>query len=378
MKKIITYTSRAALTLLLLIAGLSKASAGATWIGNSYVYMNGSWYTCSGGSGAWTSGAFNEHDFGTVTSLTMTIGGQIQIYDPNSTSWTGNGDWMHYTIDKDDDAWVDLNMSKSGTSGNNMDFQTGGASFATTVIDLSGLTAGEHTISVYFGNIDDNYDSNGGNNYVATFTIPETQTVSVGTYGMATYCPSFALDFTGVEDIKAYTITNHNSATGLLTKTQVTGKVKAGTGLYIEGAANASADVPVAVYTTSVASNMLVGVNTDTQIFQIDGSNTNYILTVNKDGGNVGTPKFFKVYDDGDETPNEPADDGNTVLAGKAYLQIPTASAARESFWFDGDVTAIEKLTPAISEGVVYDLQGRKVMYPAKGLYIVNGKKVIK
>jgi len=45
-----------------------------------------------------------------------------------------------------------------------------------------------------------------------------------------------------------------------------------------------------------------------------------------------------------------------------------------------GDVTGIESLTIMPSrkgEGMVYDLQGRRVAQPAKGLYIVNGRKVI-
>lgn len=64
------------------------------------------------------------------------------------------------------------------------------------------------------------------------------------------------------------------------------------------------------------------------------------------------------------------------VPAWKIYLQIP-AAAGREFIGF-GETTGIESLTPALSEGegVVYDLQGRRVAQPTKGLYIINGKKV--
>lgn len=53
---------------------------------------------------------------------------------------------------------------------------------------------------------------------------------------------------------------------------------------------------------------------------------------------------------------------------------------AREFFLF-GDATGIEaldNLTISPIDHSVYDLQGRRVAQPAKGLYIVNGKKVIK
>ena len=202
-----------------------------------------------------------------------------------------------------------------------------------------------------------------------------SQTVTVSKYGMSTFCSQYPLDFSTASPsgLKAYKITESNKATGELTKVEVT-KVPANVGVYIEGASGESSTnytVSPTATATSIGDNMLVGVTENTDIIQLadEGATTNYILTVNTDGGNMDTPKFYKVnytY-------------GNTVLANRAYLQIPTAEAARESFWFDGDVTAIEKnLTPALNEGVVYDLQGRRVAQPMKGLYIVNGKKVIK
>jgi hypothetical protein len=43
------------------------------------------------------------------------------------------------------------------------------------------------------------------------------------------------------------------------------------------------------------------------------------------------------------------------------------------------DPTGVENLTPTLSEGegVCYDLQGRKVSRPSRGIYIVNGRKVV-
>lgn len=56
------------------------------------------------------------------------------------------------------------------------------------------------------------------------------------------------------------------------------------------------------------------------------------------------------------------------------------ASAAMQSarLVFDnGDVTGIDGITPAATNGAVYDLSGRRVEKPAHGLYIVNGRKVL-
>ena len=68
------------------------------------------------------------------------------------------------------------------------------------------------------------------------------------------------------------------------------------------------------------------------------------------------------------------------VVANKAYLAVPADLAgAREGFAFDDDsTTGISNVN--VNENVngsVFDLQGRKVSTPGKGLYIVNGKKVV-
>ena len=69
--------------------------------------------------------------------------------------------------------------------------------------------------------------------------------------------------------------------------------------------------------------------------------------------------------------------DGKSLSPGKAYLYY-TGSLAREFFGFD-EATGIDAtlMNSEKVDGVVYDLQGRRVAQPTKGLYIVNGKKVV-
>ena len=68
---------------------------------------------------------------------------------------------------------------------------------------------------------------------------------------------------------------------------------------------------------------------------------------------------------------------GGTIGANKAYLTY-SGTLAREFFLFD-ETTGIQAIDNGqlTIDNVVYDLQGRRVAQPAKGLYIVNGKKVI-
>ena len=54
-----------------------------------------------------------------------------------------------------------------------------------------------------------------------------------------------------------------------------------------------------------------------------------------------------------------------------------TGSGAAEFIGFDGEVTAIESLTAENANNEIFDLQGRRVAKAAKGVYIVNGKKVV-
>ena len=71
-----------------------------------------------------------------------------------------------------------------------------------------------------------------------------------------------------------------------------------------------------------------------------------------------------------------------TLGAGKAYLHTTTAlttPSGRAGFIFeDEDVTGIQSVVKQTTNNTsYYDLQGRRVAQPTKGLYIVNGKKVI-
>ena len=68
---------------------------------------------------------------------------------------------------------------------------------------------------------------------------------------------------------------------------------------------------------------------------------------------------------------------GNTkIKAYRAYFHVP-AAAGIKSIGFEGEIpTGIEGIAADTLESTIYDLSGRRVGTPAKGLYIINGKKV--
>ena len=72
----------------------------------------------------------------------------------------------------------------------------------------------------------------------------------------------------------------------------------------------------------------------------------------------------------------------NSIPAGRAYLpaaEVPAQSAPSLTIVFEGDVTGINEMVNGKSvNGQWYDLNGRKVLNPTKkGVYILNGKKVV-
>ena len=77
------------------------------------------------------------------------------------------------------------------------------------------------------------------------------------------------------------------------------------------------------------------------------------------------------------------ADNGGAfyVKAGTAYLAVPKAKAAgAKGFAFNGEATGIEGVNANVENAkAIYNLNGQRVASMAKpGLYIVNGKKVVR
>ena len=65
--------------------------------------------------------------------------------------------------------------------------------------------------------------------------------------------------------------------------------------------------------------------------------------------------------------------------ANKAYLAVPTGTGAPSFFLFSGETTGINTLNVEREtlNSEFYNLAGQRVAQPTKGLYIVNGKKVV-
>jgi len=188
-------------------------------------------------------------------------------------------------------------------------------------------------------------------------TVKIAEQVSITAAGMATYYTDCALDFTGLDNMWAYTATLSGDA---ITFTRINA-VPVNTGVLLYNPNNGAATnvVPVAEEPETVSGNKFVGTLTD---ITVSGENK-YILN----NGSKGLG-FYKVKANGSE-----------VGAHRAYLDATGASSRAFIGFADNGATGIESLQGNSSEQrmEVYNLQGVRVQQPTKGLYIMNGKKVI-
>ena len=163
-----------------------------------------------------------------------------------------------------------------------------------------------------------------------------------------------------------------NAYTASADGTQVTlskiedGIVPANTGVVLYCAAAGTYAIPVTTTEKTIDGNELVGITERTLVaYDGEGTKKNFILANEDDG--LG---FYKATATGAYLP-----------ANRAYLSTTgVPSEARfMGFAFGDEASGISGITDDAKRMPTgaYDLQGRRVSSLKKGLYIVNGKKVL-
>ena len=208
---------------------------------------------------------------------------------------------------------------------------------ATTTITLTGGTSS--TASVY--------------PVYAVFN--PTVAVTIASSGYSTLASAYALDFSkatpaGLEAYVASAITASGVTLNAVTE------APASTGIILKGTPGETYNIPVKADAAAVGTNYL---HAAVAAYNC-AANEVYILK----GG-----KFCKVTA------------ASTVPAGKAYLlasDVP-ASAPELEFNFGGTtgIKSVDSGQLTVDSSEVYNLAGQRVAQPTKGLYIVNGRKVV-
>ena len=211
---------------------------------------------------------------------------------------------------------------------------------------VTALQAGSATIQA----------TSGGKTATCAVTVnPLTLTAKEGATGE--YWATYYNDMMGFTADDNTTVFQAALSGDQLTLTPVANRIiPAGNAVILKSSA-ATITLTPATTTQTLSGNMLQGTTAE-----MTGAAGN-IYVLNKGTNGVG---FYKLASDG------------TIGANKAYLTY-SGTLAREFFAFD-EATGIESIdhSPLTIDHSVYDLQGRRVAQPTKGLYIVNGKKVIK
>ena len=197
-----------------------------------------------------------------------------------------------------------------------------------------------------------------GDGALKSITVTLSNVTIKPAHAASTYVTTQALDFSSVEGLKAYVVTGAANNTVTLEAVKA---VPANTPLLLKGTANTEYTIPMAETATAPETNMLVAGDGKTKI----GGNSRFDFILWSDG------KFYRSQE-------------GTVAVGKAYLHCesdPTVASeeapALSIDWGEGTtgINSVER--GALSVEGCYTLDGRRVAQPTKGLYIVNGRKVI-
>lgn len=177
-----------------------------------------------------------------------------------------------------------------------------------------------------------------------------------------TLCLPFNVKLPENSTVKAYYASA--AAGDVLKLMEITGDIiPANQGVILQNTDAAEANINLAITTEEGTSfeNKLVGVTAKRAGYS---AGTNYVLA--EKNGKVG---FYKAS-------------FTTIVANKAYLpqtNIQNAQGVMMAFSFGDEVTGIDNVNAATATAKkYYDLQGRRVLYPAKGIFVTeDGQKVL-
>ena len=191
---------------------------------------------------------------------------------------------------------------------------------------------------------------------------------TVSALGYSTFSCDRALDLNKASaGLTAYSA---SVSDGKVVLTKVTGTVAAKTGLLLAGT---TGTIPVVVSGTDISTTNLLKACVNGGTVTKSGTDDKYhYFLAGSTAENIG---FYNLATD------------TECGAGKAYLETTSPLAtegtggARASWVFQDEEQETDGIQTAkavtYNDNVYYDLQGRKVAYPTKGLYIINGKKVV-
>ena len=205
-------------------------------------------------------------------------------------------------------------------------------------------------------------DQKDGSNYWQFIKVTEVPlTINANDY--TTLCLPFNVKLPENSAVKAYYASA--AAGDVLQLTEITGGViPANQGVILQNTDAAEATINLTITTdgaTSLTDNKLEGVTAKREGYD---AKSNYVLADKN-----GITGFYKAK-------------FTAIAANKAYLpvaNVQNAQGVMMAFSFGDEVTGIDNVNAAAPAAKkYYDLQGRRVLYPAKGIFVTeDGQKVL-
>lgn len=206
----------------------------------------------------------------------------------------------------------------------------------------------------------DNSEGIDAGNYWQFIKVTEVP-LHIAANDYTTLCLPFNVKLPEGSAVKAYYASA--AAGDVLKLTEITGIIPANEGVILQNTDAADANINLAITTEEGTSfdNKLKGVTAKREGYT---ALNNYVLAAKN-----GTTGFYKAK-------------FTAITANKAYLpvaNVQNAQGVMMAFSFGNEVTGIDNVNataPAAKK--YYDLQGRRVLYPAKGIFVTeDGQKVL-
>ena len=194
---------------------------------------------------------------------------------------------------------------------------------------------------------------------IVALNVPQ-ETVTISPSGYSTYAAYYPVDYSKLDDLKAYTVKLNPEKTEIVMN-EVEGVVPAGVAVLLKGKANTDYRLAKAEGWQNVTSDLKLS---DGTITSTDKKTVYGLATVNGQDG------FYK------------APEGKTIPAKCAYLEVAKSANPAKCFSLgdhSGSTTGITsvKNEAAGNNAPMYNLAGQLVGKGYKGIVIKNGKKIV-
>lgn len=196
---------------------------------------------------------------------------------------------------------------------------------------------------------------------IVALDVPQ-ETVTISPSGYSTYAAYYPVDYSKLDDLKAYTVKLNAEKTGIVMN-EVEGVVPAGVAVLLKGKANTDYALTKAegLQDQDVTSDLKMS---DGTITSTDKTTVYGLATVDGQDG------FYK------------ASDGKKIPAKCAYLEVANSASSVKCFSLgdhSGSTTGITsvKNEAAGNNAPMYNLAGQLVDKGYKGIVIKNGKKIV-